>query len=140
MSDTSAPPPAAPPAPAPSNEVQINQNPVNSSNPLGPQAPQAPTGELEGGKGRPQSRREAIQAAFDRANKPQAKAAKPAEKAAPPAAEAKKGHNQPPEDTPQEGLDLKKRPGDQPSGAPRTERGTFAPRQPQAANGQAGQA
>ena len=133
MSDTSTPvaPPSAPaPSPAPANEVQINQNPVNSSNPLGPQAPHAPTGELEGGKGRPQSRREAIQAAFDRANKPQAKAAKPAEKAAPPAAEAKKGHNQPPEDTPQEGLDLKKRPSDQPRG----DRGQFAPRSAQAQN------
>jgi len=132
MSDTSTPvaPPSAPaPSPVPSNEVQINQNPVNSSNPLGPQAPHAPTGDLEGGKGRPQSRREAIQAAFDRANKPQAKAAKPAEKASPPAAEAKAGHNQPPEETPKERLDLKKRPGDQPAAAPRTERGTFAPRQ-----------
>jgi hypothetical protein len=119
--------------------VQINQNPVNSSNPLGPQAPHAPTGELEGGKGRPQSRREAIQAAFDRANKPQAKTAKPAEKASPPAAEAKKGHNQPPEDTPQEGLDLKKRPSDQPQqDRPRGERGQFAPRA-KAEDGQTGQ-
>jgi hypothetical protein len=105
--------------------VQINQNPVNNPNPIGSQAPQAPAGELEGGKGRPQSRREAIQAAFDRANKPPAKPAKPAERDAPKAAEAKAGHNQPPEETPKEG----KRPGDQPSGAPRTERGTFAPRQ-----------
>jgi len=131
MSDTSAPPPAAPPAPAPSNEVVINQNPVNTSNPLGPQAPHAPTGELEGGKGRPQSRREAIQAAFDRANKPQAKTAKPAEKASPPAADAKKGHNQPPEDTPQEGLDLKKRPDSQPQPRAKDERGRFASSQPQ---------
>ena len=131
MSETTAPPPAAPaPAPAPAPEVQINQNPTNSSNPVGSQAPQAPVGELEGGKGRPQSRREAIQAAFDRANKPQAKPAKPAERDAPKAAEAKAGHNQPPEETPKEGLDLKKRPGDQPSATPRTERGTFAPRQP----------
>jgi len=126
MSDTTAPPPAASaPAPASSHEVQINQNPVNNPNPIGSQAPQAPAGELEGGKGRPQSRREAIQAAFDRANKPPAKPAKPAERDAPKAAEAKAGHNQPPEETPKEG----KRPGDQPSGAPRTERGTFAPRQ-----------
>ena len=137
MSDTSAPPPAAPPAPAPSNEVVINQNPVNTSNPLGPQAPHAPTGELEGGKGRPQSRREAIQAAFDRANKPQAKPAKPAEKASPPAADAKAGHNQPPEETPKEGLDLKKRPSDQPEARPRGDRGQFVPRQ-QAEAGRAG--
>jgi hypothetical protein len=125
MSDTSSP--AAPPsAPAPPpGEAVINQNPVNSPNPVGPQAPQAPVGDLEGGKGRPQSRREAIQAAFDRANSPPPKAAKPAPKASPPAAEARKGHNQPPEETPQEGIDLKKRPNDQ----PRSERGTFASRQ-----------
>src|SRR6187399_538577 len=114
MSDTAAPPPAAPPSPAPSNEAVIDQNPVSRTNPVGPQAPQAPTGELEGGKGRPESRREAIQRAFDRANNPPPKAAKPAEKAPPKAAEAKAGHNQPPEETPKEGLDLKKRPADQP--------------------------
>jgi len=121
MSDTSSP--AAPPsAPAPPSEAVINQNPVHSPNPVGPQAPQAPTGDLEGGKGRPESRREAIQRAFDRANNPPPKTAKAAPKPAPPAAEAKKGHNQPPEDTP--GIDLKRRPSDQ----PRSDRGTFAPR------------
>jgi hypothetical protein len=124
MSDTSAPPPAAPaPAPAPSNEVVINQNPINSPNPVGPQAPQAAP---EVSKGRPESRREAIQRAFDKANNPPPKDAKPAQRAAPPAAEAKMGHNQPPEETPKEGIDLKKRPNDQ----PRSERGTFTPRQP----------
>jgi hypothetical protein len=123
MSDTSSPaaPPSAP-APPPSNEAVINQNPVHSPNPVGPQAPQAPTGDLEGGKGRPESRREAIQRAFDRANNPPPKTAKTAPKPAPPAAEAKKGHNQPPEDTPS--IDLKRRPSDQ----PRSDRGTFAPR------------
>jgi hypothetical protein len=136
MSDTSSPaaPPSAPQTAAPNqSEVPINPLPVNSPNPVGPQAPQAPVGDLEGGKGRPQSRREAIQAAFDRANSPPPKAAKPAPKPAPPAAEARKGHNQPPEETPREGIDLKKRPSDQ----PRSERGTFAPRQ-QAASGQPG--
>jgi hypothetical protein len=75
------------------------------------------------------SRREAIQAAFDRANNPPPKSkpaeAKEAKEAKP--AEAKKGHNQPPEDTPTEKFDLRKRPaGD----VPRGERGQFAPRQP----------
>ena len=123
-----APAPAAAPV-ASANETPINQNPVNSSNPLGPQAPHAPVGDLEGGKGRPQSRREAIQAAFDRASNPPPKQAKTVlhdERAPPKAADAKPGHNNPPEDTPK--LDLKKRPSDQPP--PRSERGTFAPRQP----------
>ena len=126
MTDTSTAPPSspttptAPTAPTPSNyEVTINQNPTNTPNPLGPQAPDAPT------EHRPQSRREAIQAAFDRANNPQPRPSQPAEaaKAAKPA-DAKKGHNQPPEDTPTEKFDLKKRPSEQ----PRSERGTFAPR------------
>jgi hypothetical protein len=73
---------------------------------------------MEGGKGRPESRREAIQRAFDRANNPPSKSSKPSEKAAPPAAEAKKGHNQPPEDTPKE----------KEGQLPRGERGQFAPR------------
>ena len=50
------------------------------------------------------------------------KAAKPAERPEPKAAEAKAGHNQPPEET--EKFDLKKRPGD----VPRGERGQFASR------------
>jgi hypothetical protein len=129
MSDTSVPaaPPSAAPSPAPAGEAVINQNPTSSPNPLGPQAPHVDGPPGEGGKGRPESRREAIQRAFDRANNPPSKSSKSFEKAAPPAAEAKKGHNQPPEDTPQEkeGLDLKRRPDDQPV---RGERGRFAPR------------
>ena len=133
MSDVSiAPPsaaPAAPQAPA-SNEVAINQNPVGSQNPVGPQAPPAEVAP-RGSEHRPQSRREAIQAAFERANKPQqARNAEPP-KAAPKAAEAKAGHNQPPEDTPKE-FNLKKPPSEQndPQPQPR-DRGRFAPRQAQ---------
>ena len=129
MSDTSSPaaPPSAAPAPAQA-EVPINQSPTNAPAPIGPQAPHADATDLQGGKGRPESRREAIQRAFDRANNPPPKGEKALQRAAPQAAEAKKGHNQPPEDTPQEkeGLNLKKRPADQP---PRGERGQFAPRQ-----------
>ena len=129
MSDTSSPaaPPSAAPAPAHA-EVPINQNPTNAPGPIGPQAPHADNPDAPGGKGRPESRREAIQRAFDRANNPPPKGEKVPQRTAPQAAEAKKGHNQPPEDTPQEkeGLNLKKRPADQP---PRGERGQFAPRQ-----------
>jgi hypothetical protein len=48
--------------------VVIDQNPSNAPKPVGPQAPDAPVGDLEGGKGRPPSRREAIQKAFEKAN------------------------------------------------------------------------
>jgi hypothetical protein len=121
MTDTTnAPPPAPEPVPQ-TAEVPINQNPTNQPNPLGSQAPEKPAGDAKS-----LSRREAIQAAFDRANNPPPKA-KPAAKTEAKeakAADAKPGHNQPPEQTPPEGIDLKRRPGDQ----PRSERGTFAPR------------
>src|SRR4029078_9258948 len=72
MSDTNIAPPApasAPPAQARSTgEVVIDQTPASAPKPVGPQAPDAPVGDLEGGKGRPPSRREAIQKAFERAN------------------------------------------------------------------------
>ena len=121
MSDTSSPaaPPSAAPAPAQA-EVPINQNPTNAPAPIGPQAPHADAPDLQGGKGRPESRREAIQRAFDRANNPPPKRDKAPREGCSAAAEAKKGHNQPPEDTPQE-----KRPAD---ALPRGERGQFAPR------------
>jgi hypothetical protein len=126
MSDVSiAPPPAAPadaPAPA-AHEVPINQNPVNMPAPVGSQAPEAPPPD------KAPSRREALQAAFDRANKTAPKADRNAPRPAPKAAEARPGHNNPPEPT--EGIDLKKRPGDQPQ--PRGERGQFAPRQAETA-------
>lgn len=74
MSDVNIAPPApasAPSAPAPapaSNEVVINQTPTNAPTPVGPQAPEKEVGDLQGGKGRPPSRREAIAKAFERAN------------------------------------------------------------------------
>jgi len=125
---TVAPPSAAPssPAPAPSGEVPINQNPVNSPNPIGSQAPPAPVTDHKGSEHRTPSRAEALKAAFDRAVDPKAKAP---EKASPKAAEAKQGHNNPPEPTPK--LDLKKRPDNQPaaSEAQPRDRGRFAPRE-----------
>jgi len=98
MSDVTVAPQAAPPPPA-SNEVAINPNPVSAPSPIGSQAPDKPVGDIEGGKGRPESRREAIQRAFDKANKDKPKATE---------AKAKIGHNQPPEET--EKLDLKQPP------------------------------
>jgi hypothetical protein len=119
--------PANQPAPA-ANEVPINQNPVAGSNPVGSQAPQAPTGDFYGSRHRPPSRSEAIKAAFDRANSPPPKGSKVAEKPAPKPAEAKAGHNNPPEETPK--LDLRKRPDDQPQSQPRErgDGGRFAPK------------
>ena len=104
MTDTTVAPAGSAP-PAAQNEVPINENPTASPTPLGQQAPDKPVGDLKGSEHRPPSRREAIQKAFERANNPQPKTAKPAQKA--PVADAKPGHNKPPEETP-EGLDLKK--------------------------------
>jgi hypothetical protein len=117
---TVAPAGSAPPA-AP-NEAVIDQNPVASPTPIGQQAPDKPT-DIKGSEQRPQSRREAIQRAFERAANPPPKGEKTAPQTPPKAAEAKPGHNNPPEET--EGLDLKKRPSEQPRG----DRGQFAPRQ-----------
>ena len=120
MSDTTIAPPGATPTaaarrPLPPTKLPINPNPVNAPNPIGPQT---------GDKSPAEGRREAIQRAFDRASTKQPAAAKPAPRAAPAPAEAKAGHNQPPEPTPQERIDLRKRPADQPRG----DRGQFAPR------------
>jgi hypothetical protein len=133
MSDTSNPGPAptnnAPPSnPAPTNnappvnpsvarEVPIDREPVARPNPLGPQTPDKPVAE---------ARREAVQRAFDRANKTAPPAEKTPPRAPPKAAEAKPGHNQPPDETPPERFDLRKRPTDD---QPR-DRGRFAPRAP----------
>ena len=125
MSDVSVAPAGGAPAAAPTNEVVI-ETPASTPQPIGSQAPDKPVGDIKGSEHRPQSRREAIQAAFDRANNPPAKTEKRAERPAPKPADAKPGHNQPPEETKAEGLDLKKRPADQ----PRSERGQFAPRTP----------
>ena len=127
MTDTTVAPPSAAPQSASvpaSNEVPINPNPTSSPNPIGSQAPPA-EGDVKGSEHRPQSRREAIQRAFERASQPQAKPKPAAEKPAPKAAEAKPGHNQPPEET--EKIDLKKRPAT--ADQPRGERGQFAPKQ-----------
>ena len=130
MSDISAPPaappaqtpqtPQTPQAPAP-REAVIDPGP-NRPAPVGPQTPDKT----------PQQRRsetasDAVKAAFERAQNPPAKQARPPrdDKPAPKAADAKAGHNQPPEETPK--LDLKKRPDQQ--AQPRGDRGQFAPRQ-----------
>jgi len=135
MSDQSPVAPAPPSStPNAAFEVPIDPNPPSSPTPVGSQAPQAPTGDVKGSDHRPPSRREALQAAFDRATRMQDDKTntreirgKPAGDP-PKAAEAKKGHNQPPEPVGDEQpkLNLKKRPDDQPRG----ERGQFAPRQP----------
>jgi hypothetical protein len=126
MSDINAPaaPPSAPPASAPvQHEVPIDTNQTSSPTPVGSQAPDKPL----------PTRREAIQAAFDRANKPRDDKSLRSDnrdtKAPPKAAEAKAGHNQPPEPT--EKIDLKKRPDDQPR-----DRGRFAPRAAQTPPGE----
>ena len=118
-------PSAAPSTPAPAQqEVQINQNPVNAPNPVGSQAPDAPPQ----APSRSDSAKEAVQKAFERAQNPPPKGLKPAQQPAVKAAEATKGHNQPPEETPDDKpakFDLKKKPVDEPQ--PR-DRGRFAPR------------
>jgi hypothetical protein len=137
MSDVTVAPQGGAPAAAPQqSEVPINPNPTSQPNPVGSQAPPAPTGDVQGSPHRPESRREAIQRAVERAERA-ANQGKPVErhapKEAPKAAEAKPGHNKPPEDTPR--FDLKKRPSDQAGSIqdpqPR-DRGRFAPREPAA--------
>ncbi len=114
----------APSAPAPAaSEVPVNQNPVNIPGPVGSQAPERPEGPAP-------SRRDAVRAAFERATKMQDAGEKAAPRRSQPAgkapeADAKPGHNQPPEETPK--LDLKKRPSEQ-EPQPR-DRGRFAPRE-----------
>jgi hypothetical protein len=127
MSDVTVAPDGGGAPPAASSEVVINENPVASPNPVGSQAPDKPVDHAD-------ARRESIKAAFDRANNPQPKAERPKPKVEP--AEAKAGHNNPPEET--EKLNLKKRPDDQPRGDQPRDRGRFAPRQ-QDVNQQAAQ-
>jgi hypothetical protein len=74
--------------PAPSHEVPIDPAPVSSPQPIGPQAPPRPPEEIKPDP-RPQSRRESIQRAFDKAEA----------EGRPGPAKAKMGHNQPPEET-----------------------------------------
>jgi hypothetical protein len=126
MSDVTVAPNAAPPSAPAANETVINQNPVSAPNPVGSQAPDKPVGDIKGSEHRPQSRREAIQKAFEKA-----RAENP-----PQAAKPRIGHNNPPEETPKdkaaaakpklETVDLKKRP--QPV---RGEQGRFARAEPE---------
>lgn len=128
--DTSAP--AAPSTPV--SEVPINPSPVSAPSPIGSQAPQAPVGDVKGSPHHPKSARETIQDAYERAlnpPKPQRPAAKDAAKELPKAAEAKPGHNKPPEKT--EPFSLKKPPADQDAPQPRGDHGRFTPRQESAA-------
>jgi len=131
MSDTTAPP--APPAQAPQSQSQAPQAPQapheavispgpNRPGPVGPQTPEK-TPEQK----RSETAHDAVKAAYERAKNPPQKQARPPkdDKPAPKAAEAKAGHNQPPEET--EKFDLKKRPDERPRG----ERGQFAPKQSQ---------
>lgn len=129
MSDVTIAPNASPPPAAPSNDVVINPTPVNPTTPVGSQAPDKPA---ETRETRPTSRREAIQQAFEKAQ---------ASRPKPKAAEAKIGHNQPPEETKVERakpdpIDLRKPPSDQPQREPQPrEQGRFAPRAPDNATG-----
>jgi hypothetical protein len=123
MSDvTVAAPSGGAPAPA---EVPVQVDQTHAPNPVGSQAPDAPTG---------RNPKDAITRAFERAQNPKAKDARPPQRPAPKAAEARPGHNQPPDETKAEKLDLRKRPsGDVPKGPQsrdRGEHGHFAPKQP----------
>ena len=106
MSDTSYAPDAAAstPAPASSNEVPINPDQTSSPQPIGPQAAPRPAEDLKGASR--QSRREVIQKAFDKAEQ----AGRPG------AAQARMGHNQPPEEMAPE----------KPKPQPHREQGRFA--------------
>jgi hypothetical protein len=121
----------APAPPSPSRETPINPSPVSIPTPLGPQAPSAPVGDVEG-KHHPQSRREqqreSLAKAFERA------------RTDPPPAHRPKpgiGDNKPPEPMAKEKpkpppLDLKKRPVEEPPrrkrDRPRAEHEHFAAR------------
>ena len=113
MSDiANAPAPSADaPVAAPTNEVAINPNPVSPPSPIETQVP------AEQQPQRRPSRLETIENAFKKheASRPKPKPA-----------EAKMGHNQPPEPTEEEEkFDLRRRPKDQPR-----ERGKFVARAP----------
>ena len=132
MSDTSAPA-AAPPAQAPQSPQQAPQTPQAPQEAVvspGPARPNPVGSQLPPERRASETARSAIEAAYERAKNPPQKQARATtqDDKAPKAAEAKQGHNQPPEETPT--LDLKKRPDEQPQARPRGERGQFAPRQP----------
>ena len=144
MSDVTVAPPGGAPAAAP-NQVVIDQNPVSVPTPVGAQAPDKPVENVQGSPHRPQSRREAIQAAFDRATKQQDEGAQrpPQRREQPrerPAAEAKPGHNNPPAEKTEKPIQPGQR-GQVGQGQPSTqhrEAGRFA-RAPDAQQGQQAQ-
>lgn len=149
MSETfvtpSAPTPAPSSAPAGPTDVPVSHAPATTPNPATGQAParQDLPKDFKGSEHRPMSRREAIQEGFRKFERQRGEI-KPAE--------AKPGHNNPPEETPRERakpvererpqLDLRKRPDDQPKVGvegnskprsepqPRAEHGHFAAREP----------
>jgi len=118
------PPPAPASTPAPAHEVPLDPNPVGTPAPVGSQAPPKPEGERVERK--PESRREVIQRAVEKAE---------ASRPKPEARKAKMGDNNPPEEIDREkpSIDLKRPPSDQPKAAgeqrDRGEHGHFAPRQ-----------
>ena len=118
MSDVTVAPDSAPANTPAVNEVVVEQNPNNPPHPVGSQAPEKVQTKDTGAEGR----RDSIQKAFDRANDRSQGKQPTGDRPKPKPAEAKAGHNQPPEET--EKFDLKKRPSDQPRG----DRGQFAPR------------
>src|SRR5262245_11892212 len=148
MADAAPPPTSVPsvaPAAAAPAEVAVDAHQSAPPSPVGSQAPDKPVGDHQGSTHRPESRREAIQRAFDRAAK--AEPAKP-----------RMGHNNPPEAMTRERtreqprpqtIDLRKRPADQPEqptpekrepdARPRAEHGHFAPKQAQPQTGQQSQ-
>lgn len=99
--------PASAPQSAPAGEVPINPNPTSSPQPVGPQAPQAPVGDLQGGKGRPESRRESIQKAFAKAQAAEAPKKAPASRTPAKKTEDKAGTS---EKDDQGRLDLRQKP------------------------------
>jgi hypothetical protein len=118
MSDVTVAPDASPapaaPSPAPSEAV-VNPSPTTTPTPIGPQAPEKVQSD----------RRDDIKRAFDRASNPQkAREEREARKAKEPAEREKPGlgHNQPPEETKKEALDLKRAP---PKGEQPREQGRF---------------
>jgi len=136
MSDVTVAPDATPapaaPSPAPSEAV-VNTNPTQTPTPIGSQAPEKVTGD----------RRDDIKRAFDRASNPQkAKEEREAKKAKEPAEREKPGlgHNQPPEETKKEALDLKRAPpkGEQPRENGRFVRAAETQGQPQGQPSQPG--
>jgi hypothetical protein len=131
------------PSSAPSHgggEAVIDPSPVNIPSPIGPQSAPAPVrDDFKGSEHRPESRRETIQRAFERARTDPVPTSRP---------KPGLGHNQPPEPTPKERpaepkLDLKKRPVDEPpqrEGRRRGEHGHFAARDATRTDGQQTQA